>query len=90
MNNRGNPGRLNRIDESLNLHYLLHMKQLIENKTKVLVASLKIADQVVGLSTAETLINISIRLARLSSAAARQASRDCLNMAEMAKKYGCN
>jgi hypothetical protein len=65
-------------------------KKLIENKTAVLVSSLNIAEQVVGFSTAEKLINIAIRFARLSSAAARQASRDCLNMAEMAKKYGCS
>lgn len=64
-------------------------KQLIETKTQELVASLNIADQVAGLSTADTLKNIAIRFARLSSAAAKNASTDCLKMAAMAQKYGC-
>lgn len=64
-------------------------KAIIESRTAELVASLNIADQVAGLSTAATLSNIAIRLDRLSSAAAKQAAADCLNMAKMAQKYGC-
>lgn len=64
-------------------------QKFIETKTQELVKSLKIEEQVRGLSTHATLVNISIRLSRLSSAAAKVAVVDCQNLAAMALKYGC-
>lgn len=60
--------------------------QLIATRTNELAASLGIADQLQGLTTAQKLANMAVRFGRLSSPAAKTAAANCLAMQAVAER----
>lgn len=62
--------------------------QMIKRNTDQLAQSLGIADQLIGLTYAEKLTDISIRLARLSREDAGKMSEGCISLARTAKELG--
>ena len=62
--------------------------QMIKRNTDQLAQSLGIADQLDGMTYAEKLTDISIRLARLSREDAPKMSAGCLGLAKSARELG--
>lgn len=60
--------------------------QLIAARTNELAARLGIEDQLQGMTTAQKLADMAIRFGRLSSAAAKNAAADCLEMKAVAER----